>query len=123
MQKATFASLNATLAVLLVAPTSPAVAASNEAFINELATSVEQFYGKNVEDLDRHIAITYGVKGPVAQTADQYNYLVPAQGPACGGLNVQIDGDKRITSWHTLLWERTEDNQFGIACNKLLQAK
>ncbi|MGF1645139.1 MAG: hypothetical protein ACFCUJ_15995 [Thiotrichales bacterium] len=123
MYKNLLASATLAFAALLATQAPAVVAASNDEFVNELATAVEKFYGKNVAELDRYIAVTYGVKGPVAQSADQYNYIVPAQDPACGGLNVQVDADKKVTSWHTLLWERTEDHQFGIACNKLLQAR
>lgn len=112
----------ASMAVLGTTTTAVAAAADENAIAQDIASTMEKFYGQPIENADSFLAKKFGIKGPMKQDGSSFVYMLPASNPICGELKVDVDNNA-IRSWQTITWQRTEDHQPGRACDQAFKEK
>ncbi len=123
MNKLMIAGFGLALSGLVLVQATAVAANTGEDSSMQLAKSVERFYGKSIEEVDRFLASTYGVKGPTQQKGSNYDYILPLKDPICGGLTVQTDSSRNVTGWETTTWDRNEQHSYGKACAQALKSQ
>ncbi|MGV6858969.1 MAG: hypothetical protein ACWA5X_08345 [bacterium] len=108
--------------IITMATASNALANNAEKVAKDLATSMEKFYGKPISSAETFLTKKFGISGPSRKEGARYVYMIPAKSPTCGELTVDTD-ENNVYSWQTIIWDRTEANDPGRACDKAFKSK
>ncbi len=113
----------ATAAIITLSALAGSAQAGNaDKIAQDIARSMEEFYGKPIGSAEQFLNKKFGINGPTKKEGARYVYMIPAKSPTCGELTVDTDGSN-VSSWQTILWDRTEANDPGRACDKAFKTK